>query len=59
MLIPQIPEVNRKPQAGARRRKERTARDRASAILRWRYRFVLLYAFPGRVWTREFGCCPA
>jgi len=58
MLIPQIPEVNRKPQAGAPSQGSHRA-SRASAILRWRYRFVLLYAFPGRAWTREFGCCPA
>jgi hypothetical protein len=59
MLIPQIPEVNRKSQAGVRHRKDCSARDRAIAILGWRYRFVLLYAFPGRAWTREFGCYPA
>jgi hypothetical protein len=59
MLIPQIPEVNRKPQAGAGRGALSEGSPRASAILSWRYRFVLLYAFPGRAWTREFGCCPA
>ena len=55
MLIARIPEVNRKPQA----RRAVRGSHRARARLRWRCSFVLLYAFPGRAWMREFGCCPA
>ena len=58
MLIPQIPEVNRTSEAAGRSAPAEGS-HRASAILGWRYRFVLLYAFPGRALTREFGCCPA
>jgi hypothetical protein len=59
MLIPRIPEVNRKPQAAQAGAGPLSAgSQRASAMLGWRYRFVLLYAFPGHAFRAVSDAAP-
>jgi hypothetical protein len=62
MLIPRIPEVNRKPQAAQAAQAGAgplsAGSQRASAMLGWRYRFVLLYAFPGHAFRAVSDAAP-